>query len=254
MSIQPSRMDLSGTTFVMTETTRRLSERLKPIAVEANAVFEECIKALSTTPRPQMETVQGHAQAKRTISLPTRWGDISIVATKSTGPVPRLQMMVGSLEVSTTIPWSRPSSADLAVLLGFFREAVRSVVLAEAGDTLRYDLTARLAGLLEEHPEMTEAELRAAHPWWADTKGLRPGIALYDRATSPFDNGLRLPGPAVKAMEIDLHPPATTSAGRMTPALMIKDLDIRLHRRGHNPLDWMRLVARSAELRRLDDA
>jgi hypothetical protein len=254
--------------FVRDETTKRLPQQAKAMAVEANAIIEDCLKAIDDRPhrevlvnkdgppspshRPQgaagiMKGGEKHDptahSGDRNLTLPTRFGDVGIRLRNESG---RFDLMIGSLNVSTSVPWSRARLKDVRSLLSLTRRAVRSIVLHQEGDEAEQDLLCRIAAAIEanqQDEDVLEGTIRCPNPW-------REGAFELRRTAVPFDKGIRIETPLMHAMKVRLFGGASTPHGGMSPRLDVHHLDLKTRRLGIDPLQWMRMVARGIELDR----
>ena len=254
--------------FVRDDTTKRLPHQAKAMAVEANAIIEDCLKAIDERPHRQVavntdgpQHPNGRPQGAsgimraaedrdptacsgdRNLTLPTRFGDVGIRIRNESG---RFDLMIGSLNVSTSVPWSRARLKDVRSLLSLTRRAVRSIVLHQEGDQAEQDLLCRIAAAIEANQEgddVLEGTIRCPNPW-------REGAFELRRTTVPFDNGTRIETPLIHVMKVSLFGGARTPHGGMSPRLDVHHLDLKTRRLGIDPLQWMRMVGRGIELDR----
>ncbi len=231
--------------FVRDETTRRLPDQARDVAVEANALVEDCLKAIADNPHRHIRVTHEGAESAphgqpsdRTLSLPTRWGEVELRIRKQER---FFQLMIGSFEAVVPVPWNRVTIAHVRTLLRLVHRAVRSAVLHQEADAAYADMRSMLAALIERRPEISDGYYNAPDPWSEGMFHLRNGSV-------PFSNAVKIPFDGIQAMEMHLVGGARTTQGPMGPQLRISPLTVRMDRMGHDPLEWMRMVGRGIEL------
>jgi len=231
--------------FVRDETTRRLAAQAHDVAVEANALIEDCLKAIAENPHRHVKVTHEGAESAvhgrpsdRTVSLPTRWGDVQLRIRKNER---FFGVMIGSFEAEIPVPWNRVTIGHVRSLLQLTRRAVRSAVLHEEAETAVDDIRAVMAAMIERTPSATEAVYMAPNPW-------RPGNIRLRDGSLPFDNGIKIPPKGPHVMEFHLVGGARTSQGTLGPQIRLSPLDVRLSSRHQDPMEWMRLVSRGIEI------
>lgn len=231
--------------FVRDETTRRLARQAHDVAIEANALVEDCLKAIADNPHRRIRVVHEGAEdapygrpSDRTLSLPTRWGEVELRIRKQER---FFQLMIGSFETMVPVPWNRVTIVHVRTLLQFIRRAVRSAVLHQEADAAFRDMQSMLAALIETRPEITGGYLNASDTW-------RKGMFHLQNGSVPFSSDLKIPYEGSHVMEMHLVGGARTTQGQMGPQLRISPLTVRMNRMEYDPLAWMRMVGRGIEL------
>lgn len=236
MTVNAARTDLSGVIFVPNDLTVRLGEAPRQVAIEANALLEDCITAFSAQPAPEIVVDHGHKKGDRTATVTTRFGETTLRLSKER--VNRTtDLTIGSLRITTPVPWTRPSAADIVAICRFVREAVRAVVLRERVDEIVLNIRSKLAAATQEHPDIWQTEAIAPTPWAPHGSITR----LY--RSKPFGSSKTFLK-TKRAMEVQVVQGAATSSDMnpVTPTVQIRPLSIRLNRDSVDPVDMMRLL------------
>lgn len=246
MTVNAARSDLSGVIFVPNDLTTRLGDAPRQVAVEANALLEDCIAAFSAQPAPEIVVDHGHKKGDRTATVATRFGETTLRLAKE-NVSKTTNMTIGSLVITTPIPWTRPSAADIVAICRFVREAVRAVVLRERVDEITLDVRSKLAAAAQENPDIWQTEAIAPTPWAPHGSITR----LY--RSKPFGSSKTFLK-TKRAMEVQVVQGATTSPGTpgISPTVSIKPLRIILHKDSTDPVEMLRLLQHAGTV--TDDA
>jgi hypothetical protein len=231
-----ARTDLSGVVFVPNDLTTRLGEAPRQVAIEANALLEDCIAAFSKQPAPEIVVEHGHKKGDRTATVTTRFGETTLRLSKErVGKT--TDLTIGSLMISTPIPWTRPAAADVVAICRFVREAVRSVVLRERVDEIVLDIRSKLAVATQEHPDVYQTEAVAPTPWAPH------GSITRQYRGKPFGSSKTFLK-TKRAMEVQVVQGATTPPGgpKVAPTVSIKPLRIILSKDFVDPVEMLRLL------------
>lgn len=236
MTVNAARSDLSGVIFVPNDLTNRLGDAPRQVAVEANALLEDCIAAFSAQPTPEIVVDHGHKKGDRTAVVATRFGETTLRLAKERVNK-TTNLTIGSLVITTPIPWTRPSTADIVAICRFVREAVRAVVLRERVDEIVLDIRSKLAAAAQEHPDIWQTEAIAPTPWAPHGSITR----LY--RSKPFGSSKTFLK-TKRAMEVQVVQGATTSpdAPKISPTVSIKPLRIYLSKDHTDPVEMLRLL------------